>query len=233
MHLETSEMDGRRGAPSRRVARALDPGPLAIQLVFFAQALAFASWLPRLPELKAAFGLSEGEVGMLLMALPAGAIAAAPLTGLASTRLAPRALVLAAMAWMLGAVALIGLAPGPVPLAAVLLLVGLGGGLMGVAMNAAGLAVEAAVGRPVLARCHAMYSVGLASGALLAGAFVAAGASIAVHLGTVATATLAAVMFVARWFPGPVELTRLHGQFAAQVCSIMAWAWFSNSMGER
>ena len=179
-----------------------DPRALAVFFVFFAQAAAFASWLPRLPELKAAFGLSEGELGALLMALPAGAIAAAPLAGLATAHASPRALNVAAMAWLLAAIALIGAAPGPVPLAAVLLLVGLGGGAMGVVMNAAGLAVEEALGRPILSRCHALYSVGLATGALLAGVFLAAGASILAHLATVAAVILMAVLAVARWLPG-------------------------------
>lgn len=196
-----------RSEPAERPAAGrgggiADPRALAVFFVFFAQAAAFASWLPRLPELKAAFGLSEGALGALLMALPAGAIVAAPLAGLATARASPRALNVAAMACLLAAIALIGAAPGPVPLAAVLLLVGLGGGVMGVVMNAAGLAVEEELGRPILSRCHALYSVGLATGALLAGVFLAAWASILAHLATVASVILVAVLAVARWLPG-------------------------------
>ena len=56
-----------RSEPAERPAAArggaiADPRALAVFFVFFAQAAAFASWLPCLPELKAAFGLSEGEL---------------------------------------------------------------------------------------------------------------------------------------------------------------------------
>jgi predicted MFS family arabinose efflux permease len=69
-------------------------------------------------------------------------------------------------------------------------------------MNSAGIAAEEAVGRPVLLRCHAMFSVGLATGALASGAFVAAGMTVAAHLATVAAFAFAAVVCVARWLPG-------------------------------
>lgn len=67
-------------------------------------------------------------------------------------------------------------------LVTVLFAIGLGTGSMGVAMNAAGFEAEQRLGRPILSRCHAMFSLGLAAGGLAAGAFLAAGFSILVHL---------------------------------------------------
>jgi hypothetical protein len=99
-------------------------------------------------------------------------------------------------------VALIGIAPGTILLVAVLFVVGFGTGAVGVAMISAGIAAEEAVGRPVLLRCHAMFSVGLATGALASGALVAAGMTVAAHLATVAAFAFAAVVCVARWLPG-------------------------------
>lgn len=164
--------------------------------LFFIEAFAFASWLPRLPELKAALGLSEGDLGLVLLALPTGALVAMPVAGWASTRVSIRTLNAACMTWMYVAIAAVGLA-GTVPaLVAVLFAMGLGTGSMGVAMNVAALDAERRMSRPILSRCHAMFSLGLAAGGLAAGAFLQAGASILVHL-SVVPGVLLAVLAVA------------------------------------
>jgi predicted MFS family arabinose efflux permease len=121
---------------------------------------------------------------------------------MASVFLWLRALIILSFAVMSCAVALIGIAPGPVLLAAVLFVVGFGAGNVGVAMNSAGIVVEEAIGHLILLRCHAMFSVGLATGAVASGAFAAAGMTVAAHLATVAAAAFAAVICVARWLPG-------------------------------
>jgi MFS family permease len=189
-------------ALGKSILGTTDPRALSVQLVFFAQAFVFASWLARLPAIKIAFDLSEGEIGAILMALPAGAVVSAPVAGMASVFISLRALNILSLVIMVCAVALIGIAPGPILLAAVLFVVGFGAGAVGVAMNSAGIAAEEAVGRPVLLRCHAMFSVGLATGALASSAFVAGGLSAAAHLATVAACAFAAVVCVASWLPG-------------------------------
>ena len=158
--------------------------------VFFLEAFAFASWLPRLPEIKRAFALSEGDLGLVLLALPLGNLVAIPLAGWASTRLSIRRLNALGMAWMTGTITLVGLAPSVGVLVPVLLAVGLGTGTMGVAMNAAGFDAERRIGRPVLSRCHAMFSLGLAGGGLAAGLFLEASVPIVWHLLSVNLALL-------------------------------------------
>ncbi len=150
--------------------------------LFFLQAFAFASWLPRLPELKSTFQLSDGDIGFVLLALPVGLLTITPVVGYASTRLSLKSLNLICMTWMYVIVPLLGLVTGPIGLAAVICAVGMGAGAVGVAMNAAGFAGETKVGRPILSRCHAMYSAGLASGGLIAGGIAAQGVSIFFHL---------------------------------------------------
>ncbi|MEO0497837.1 MAG: MFS transporter, partial [Pseudomonadota bacterium] len=159
-----------------------DPRMWAAFGLFFILAFAFASWLPRLPELKRAFGMSEGDIGFVLLAMPVAQLCVIPLVAYGSMRLRLRTLNLICITWLLVAIALIGLATGPISLAAVIFLIGAGAGSTGVAINAAGFAAEEAMERPILSRCHAMYSVGLAAGGLTAGFIAAAGVPIIVHL---------------------------------------------------
>ncbi|MEM7644295.1 MAG: MFS transporter [Pseudomonadota bacterium] len=150
--------------------------------LFFVLAFAFVSWLPRLPELKRAFGMSEGDVDLVLIAMPVAQLCVIPLVAYGSIRLRLRTLGLICMTWLLVAIALVGLATGPVSLTVVVFLIGAGAGSTGVAINAAGFAAEEAMGRPILSRCHAMYSLGLAAGGLTAGLIAAAEVPIVVHL---------------------------------------------------
>lgn len=175
---------------------------LAVQLVFLLQSFAFASWLTRLPAIKAEFSLSEGEIGALLVTLPLGAVVASPLAGAASVWISLRWLNVVSLGTMAFAIALIGFAPNAFLLAPVLVVVGLGAGAVGVAMNAAAITTEALIGRPILMRCHAMFSIGLAAGALAASGFVAAGISTATHLVVVAALVISGIFALSRWLPG-------------------------------
>ncbi|MEM7724493.1 MAG: MFS transporter, partial [Pseudomonadota bacterium] len=181
-HIEddVSRYCGDESAP--RAATRGEPHMWAAFGLFFILAFAFASWLPRLPELKRAFGMSEGDVGFVLLAMPVAQLCVIPLVAYGSMRLRLRTLNLVCITWLLVAIALVGLATSPVSLAVVVFLIGAGAGSTGVAINAAGFAAEEAMGRPILSRCHAMYSVGLAAGGLTAGLIAAAGVPIIVHL---------------------------------------------------
>ena len=174
--------------------RGLDRADLSILAVFGLQALAFGSWLPRLPELKEAFGLSDRGLGLVLLGVPAGALVALPLAGWLSTRTSPRALNLGCMAGMVACIAAIATAPSAPGLALVLVTVGLTGAAMDLAMNVAGFAVEERRGRPILSKCHALFSVGMAAAGLVGGAMVWAGVPIALHLTLVGGAVLAAFL---------------------------------------
>ncbi len=169
------------GAAPRAGSRG-DPRMWAAFGLFFVLAFAFASWLPRLPELKRAFDMSDGDIGFVLLAMPVAQLCVIPLVAYGSVRLRLRTLNLICITWLLFAIALVGLATSPVSLAIVVFLIGAGTGSKGVAINAAGFAAEEAMGRPILSRCHAMYSVGLAAGGLSAGLLAAAGVPIIVHL---------------------------------------------------
>ena len=181
--------------------RGLDRADASILAVFGLQALIFGSWLPRIPELKERFALGDGALGLVLLGLPLGALAALPTAGWLSTRLSPAALNRGCMLAMLAAIASIGLAPSAAGLAAILTLVGFGTAAMDIAMNVAGFAIEERRGRPILSTCHAFFSIGMAAGGLVGGAMLWAGASIPLHLALVNGSVLAAFLLAAAALP--------------------------------
>ncbi len=197
-HIEddVSRYYGDRAAP--RAGTRGDPRMWAAFGLFFILAFAFASWLPRLPELKREFGMTEGDIGFVLLAMPVAQLCVIPLVAFGSVRLRLRTLNLICITWLLVAIALTGLATSPISLAVVVFLIGAGAGSTGVAINAAGFAAEEAMERPILSRCHAMYSVGLATGSLTAGLIAAAGVPIIVHLALTNTALLVVLLVIVR-----------------------------------
>ncbi|MGB8861527.1 MAG: hypothetical protein WCC60_19890, partial [Ilumatobacteraceae bacterium] len=68
-----------------------------------------------------------------------------------------------------------------------------------VAMNAQGVTVQQQLGRPIMNRLHAMWSLGFTGGAVLGSLASAARVDIRWHLGAVGAVLLATVLFVKRW----------------------------------
>ena len=132
-------------------------------------------WLARIPAIKHGLDLSDGVLGVALLATPAGALLAAAVAGrlvdrFGSARPTPPAGV---------AVALLpvafGLANSLAALMVALFAFGVAAGLLDVAMNAQAVRVERGYRRPLFTSFHACYSVGGLIGALLGGLFAWAG----------------------------------------------------------
>lgn len=143
---------------------------LAVTLAFIAHGMVFASWLPRIPALKNDLGLSDGALGLILLAPPAGAIAAMSLTGAACVRFGTATVTrVTAIGYTLGLTA-IGLGAGSAPgLVAALLLAGALVGAFDVAMNSQAATVERAMAKPVMGSFHASWSLAAAAGAGIGG----------------------------------------------------------------
>ena len=77
---------------------------------------------------------------------------------------------------------------------------GIGNGTWDVAMNVEGSAVERELGRAIMPRFHAGFSVGTVAGALAGAAMVALGVSATVHLVAVAAIVAVAVPLAVRHF---------------------------------
>ncbi len=157
----------------------------AVGLVFFLNGLLFASWIARIPEARTALGLDNGQLGLLLLAIAAGSVLAMPTTGMAIERAGTIRVIRAAGLSNLVGLVLVSLALvwGLVWLAVVaLFLYGIGTGVWDVAMNVEGAAVERHLGRTVMPRFHAAFSLGTVVGSGVGAAAVAVGVPAPGHL---------------------------------------------------
>src|SRR5215210_872617 len=123
------------------------------------------TWAPRLPAIKESLGLSDGELGTALVGLAIGLLVGTRLAGAPVDRFGSRPVMRVGFPLLAGTLVLPGLADGIVTLFLALLVLGLVSGALDVAMNAQGIEVERALGRPILSGLHGLWSVGLGLGA--------------------------------------------------------------------
>lgn len=174
----------------------------ATYVAFSGSGFAFASWASRIPQVRDRLHLRPAELGLVLLAIAAGSIVALPLSGPVLTRLGSRRTV-TAMSLLLSAgltIAALGYLAGVAPLVAGLFLIGLGNGAWDVAMNLQGARVERHLGRSVMSRFHAGFSLGTVAGALTGAAMVATHVPVTAHLLGVAVVVVVTVPGSVRHF---------------------------------
>jgi MFS family permease len=156
-------------------------------------------WLARIPAIKQNLHLTDGTLGLALLAAPAGLVVVVPFAGRIVHRVGSRRpTLIAGICSALVPIAL-GLAPSRATLMAALFAFGLAGGLLDVAMNSQAVLVERAAGRPLMTGFHACYSFGGLAGALLGGIFAWAVIAPAVNFTVVAIPVACVAVFAGRW----------------------------------
>jgi predicted MFS family arabinose efflux permease len=170
----------------------------AVTTVFFLNGAVFVSWYARLPAIQDTLEIGPGELGLALLAAPLGLLLAQPVAGAVAARRGSRPLVAAAPLFM-ASVLLPALAVDAPTLALAVLAVGAGNGVLDIAMNAQGLAVERAAGRTIFNSLHAAFSFGALVGAGCAAAAVAAGLEPLPHLAVVAAVGAVAALVASRF----------------------------------
>ncbi|GAA0591683.1 MFS transporter [Actinomadura livida] len=163
----------------------------AVTLAFTAHGLLAAAWVVRIPQIKEHLGLSEGSMGVALLGAPVGVVLAVRFARRIIADRGSRATTIAA--GVAGAASLVplGLAWNLGALIVSLLLLGASLGLMDVAMNAQGVAVERGYGRPLMSGLHGWYSIGTLVAALIGSAVAYAGVPVPLHLSAAAAALAA------------------------------------------
>ncbi len=178
--------------------------------VFIGNGFAFASWASRIPQVKGRLALSPADLGLVLLAIAGGSIISLPLSGLIVHRFGTRRTV--TLTAGLVAVGLAGAGAGYLagvaPLVAGLFVLGFANGAWDVAMNVQGAHVERELGRSIMPRFHAGFSLGTVAGALLGAAMIALHVSVTAHLVGVAVVVAVAVPWSVRAFLAEGMLSR-------------------------
>ena len=141
-------------------------------LAFFALlGLTNGDWLARIPALAHGLHLSDGMLGVALLATPAGSVAVASLAGALVDRVGSRApTMLAGLAVALLPISF-GMAGSQAALMVGMFVFGVAAGALDVSMNAQAVQLQNAVGRQLMTSLHACYSFGALAGGLVGGAF--------------------------------------------------------------
>lgn len=174
----------------------------ATYAAFIGAGFGFASWASRIPQVRDRLDLDSATLGLVLFAIAAGSLLALPLSGPVVTRIGSSRTVMA-MAVLLGVgliTAAFGSFVGVAPVVIGLFLFGFAHGAWDVGMNVQGTIVERHLGRSIMSRFHAGFSLGTVAGALLGAAMVALHVSVAVHLTVVAALVVAGVVWQSRRF---------------------------------
>jgi MFS family permease len=130
---------------------------LASQVVFFTVGLLVGGWFSRMAQFKAELALTYSQLGSVLLAQAVGLLVSMQVAGVATARFGskPVTRLFAFLApWLY---VLLVVAPGLWPAIAVMFVAGFVAGVLDVAMNAQGVEIQQAMGRPVLHSMHAAW----------------------------------------------------------------------------
>lgn len=169
----------------------------AVAAVFALDGLLFGSWAARIPDVTAQVGATHATFGVALLCVSIGALAGMQPAGVLCARFGPGPVTAVAAAGASVAVAVPGPSTSVPALCGALLVFGAATGLLNVAVNSAGVLVEARrPGRALLPALHAAFSLGGLAGAAVGG-LVSGSVGVAVHLTVIGMVGLAVTAAVA------------------------------------
>ncbi len=174
-------------------------GQIAVLVYFAVLGLPSGDWLARIPAIKHSLGLSDGRLGLALLAASAGQVVVAILAGRVVHRLGSRAPIVACGFCVPLIPVTFGVVPNQVAFMACLFSFGFTGGLLDVAMNAQAVYVERGFGRPLMTSFHACYSFGALAGGLIGGAFAWAGVAPWINFAIVGVPVACTALVTGRW----------------------------------
>lgn len=177
-------------------------------MAFAGSGFGFASWASRIPQVKTHLHLDPSQLGLVLLSLAAGSVISLPLAGPIVARFGSRraVMVTGVLGGMGLAVIAVGYRIGVAPVVAGLLCWGVASGTWDVAMNVQGAVVERLLGRSIMPRFHAGFSLGTVCAAVGGAIMVALGVSVTVHLILVGVIVAVAVPWTARDFVADAAL---------------------------
>jgi predicted MFS family arabinose efflux permease len=190
-------------AASRRVVRnrnlsmpsADQPATrLATRLAFLVAGFGMACWAPLVPFAKARLVVDDGTLGLLLLCLGIGSVAAMLVTGSLSARYGGKPFIIAGGLGLAVLLPPLAVANSPLTLALALLAFGAALGSIDVAMNIHAVEVERAASRPLMSGFHALFSIGGFAGSAVMTALLS------LNFGTLASTLVASALILIAMF---------------------------------
>jgi len=172
-----------------------------VVFLFLIHGLTEATWVSRIPQIQEYLKVETGLFGLALLGSAVGAMISMPFTGWLLARSEGQRLLIVSSMLFSAALPLMGLAASIPELAAALVLYGMAGGAMDIAMNAFGSVVDSESPRPVMSFFHGMFSAGGMAGAAVGVLVVRSGIGVLQHFIAAALLLIVAVLCTAPLFP--------------------------------
>ena len=168
----------------------------AVAVQFFVNGAAFASFIPRLPEIRDHLGLSLDQLGAILTAGAAIGLLASMWSPRVIEAIGTRKALICFVVVLLAGLPLVGFSTTWWMLLIGYALMLTADGVVDIAMNLQGSWLSARRHAPVMNRLHGLWSLGTVVGGLSAAQAAASGVSLRVHLGIVTALLAVALVFV-------------------------------------
>jgi MFS family permease len=136
---------------------------------FFFMGVVSMAWVARIPEIRDANGLNNGQLGLILISSTAGAILGAQLAGRLVHSYGTQAVIRVAIIIMPIGLILMGFSTSPITLIFGLFIMGLGYSSMDIASNTQAVVIEKLLGFRVMSSFHALWSSGAFATTVLGG----------------------------------------------------------------
>ena len=139
----------------------------AVSMFYFGMGLCFATWASRIPDIKTALHLSEGDLGSILFALPLGQLVIMPFSGKLVTRFGSHRILIFSLFLYVFSMTNLGLAAAAWQLSLGLFVFGIFGNLSNIAVNTQGVYTEVLFKKTIMSSFHGMWSFAGFMGALV------------------------------------------------------------------
>lgn len=148
---------------------AVKKARIATLLMFLICGISVSAWAPMVPLAKQRTGLNEAELGVLLLAMGAGAIVVMPFIGPVIQKAGSRKVIITGSILAAVVLPVLTIAHTPILLGTALFLFGAAVGSLDVSMNAQAVVVQEEMKRPVMSSFHGMFSLGGLVGSIIFG----------------------------------------------------------------
>jgi MFS family permease len=168
---------------------------VAVNIIFFVNGFLHANLAARFPAVQELFALDNGTLGLLLLSTSVGAVLAMPFTGWLIIRNGSRMVGIVSVFSYCLFFPFIPYMAGLTGLVPLFFIMGVTAGMLDVSMNAQAVMVEKAKGKPIMTSFHALFSIGMALGAVCGSFFAGSNFSLFIHLVCITAASMFASVF--------------------------------------
>lgn len=168
------------------------------RLLFLLAGFSAAAWASLVPVAKAATGVNEGQLGLVLLCLGIGSLLAMPVSGVVSTRHGCRKVLMVCGVALCACLPLLASVQNVFTLAAALFFFGAMIGTFDCVMNIQAVIVERDSKRPLMSGFHGFYSLGGLLGAATTSAIMDLGVSPFATVSAIALAGVLLLMLIRR-----------------------------------